>query len=75
MRVHSFYAAILAVAHGLNVPGVAIHDFWEESDQARRGEELWGEDGVHPTDLGHELMAQGLLAALDDQENNGGDAP
>ena len=70
-EIDAFYAAVLAVAEDRGVPGVALDAYWEQSEEAREDVSLFGEDGVHPTDLGHEIMARGLLAAMEKQPKGG----
>ncbi len=73
-EIDAFYAAVLAVAEDMSVPGVALDAYWKQSDEGREGVDLFAEDGVHPTDLGHEIMARGLLAAME-KPQEGGDEP
>ncbi len=62
-----FYHAIARLAQQLDLPLAELHDYWEA--HAGITEELFGWDGIHPTDQGHEIMAQGLLATVLGDEN------
>lgn len=58
-----FYAAIAEVGQRLSVPVARLDEYWKQNQPAR-GESLYQWDGVHPTDWGHALMAEGLLKLI-----------
>jgi len=58
-----FYSAIAEVGDRLKVPVARLDEYWLEN-QPPRPEALFQWDGVHPTDEGHALMAEGLLKIL-----------
>jgi acyl-CoA thioesterase-1 len=58
-----FYSAIAEVGDRLKVPVARLHEYWLQN-QPPRPEALYQWDGVHPTDEGHALMAEGLLKQL-----------
>ena len=55
-----FYSAIAAVGDRLDVLVARLDEYWLQN-QPPRPEALYQWDGVHPTDEGHALMAEGLL--------------
>ena len=55
-----FYSAIAEVGDRLKVPVARLDEYWLQN-QPPRSEALFQWDGVHPTDEGHALMAEGLL--------------
>ena len=55
-----FYSAIAEVGQRLSVPVARLDEYWTKNQPARP-EALFQWDGVHPTDAGHTLMAEGLL--------------
>lgn len=60
-----FYAAMreLGPAEGVMVADTCA--YWLESEARDESPgQLWQPDGVHPTDVGHALMARGLVAAV-----------
>ena len=57
-----YYHAITAVGARLECPVAALHAWWRR--HAPAGAALHGDDGVHPSEGGHRLLADGLLAAL-----------
>lgn len=59
-----FYSAIAGVGDRLGVPVARLDEHWLQN-QPSRPETLYQWDGVHPTDAGHVLMAEGLLKILD----------
>lgn len=59
-----FYSAIAEVGDRLKVPVARLDEYWLEN-QPPRPDALFQWDGVHPTDEGHALMAEGLLKILD----------
>ncbi len=54
-----FYEAIAKVAKQLHLPLAALDEYWDRTVGVDEG--LFGWDGIHPTDQGHEIMAKGLL--------------
>jgi len=59
----TFYDAIRDVGCELGVPVADLVRHWRAAiDPGRRLDELFLADGVHPTDEGHQLMADGLIA-------------
>ena len=58
-----FYSAIAEVGDRLQVPVARLDEYWLQN-QPPRPEALYQWDGVHPTDEGHALMAEGLLKQL-----------
>ncbi len=59
-----YYAAIEALGPELGLPVASLHRYWDRTAGADQG--LFGWDGIHPTDAGHQVMAEGLLAAVID---------
>jgi len=57
-----FYRAIERTAVELSVSLAALHRYWDEKHGVDEG--LFGWDGIHPTDAGHQIMAEGLLAMV-----------
>jgi acyl-CoA thioesterase-1 len=58
-----FYDSIRAVGRELEVPVADLERYWLDArDPSRPHDELFQADGVHPTDEGHQLMAEGMLA-------------
>jgi len=55
-----FYTAIAEVGARLEVPVARLDEYWLQN-QPSRPEALYQWDGVHPTDEGHALMAEGLM--------------
>jgi acyl-CoA thioesterase I len=62
-EVSRFYAGIAEVGERNNVPVADLDDAWRH-DTSRRPTDLYQWDGVHPTDQGHKVMAEGLLASF-----------
>jgi acyl-CoA thioesterase I len=60
MRRH--YDAILRAASRTGTPAAQLDRYWLERGGTARG--LHQDDGVHPTDAGHALMAEGLIEAV-----------
>jgi acyl-CoA thioesterase-1 len=61
----SFYGAIRAIGRELDVPLADLERHWLATrDPALPPDELFQADGVHPTDEGHQLMADGLVELL-----------
>ena len=58
-----FYSAIAEVGQRLSVPVARLDEYWTKNQPART-EALYQWDGVHPTDAGHALMAEGLLKLI-----------
>jgi acyl-CoA thioesterase-1 len=58
-----FYSAIAEVGDRLSVPVARLDEYWKQNQPAR-GDSLFQWDGVHPTDAGHALMAEGLLKLI-----------
>ena len=55
--VRPYYKVIRA----LGLEGIPVADLEAYQACANEGDDLWLEDGVHPSDLGHAQMARGLL--------------
>jgi acyl-CoA thioesterase I len=64
--VAGFYETIVEIAEQLQVPAADLAAYWR-SRQVRLDDVqvLYQSDGAHPTDLGHALMAAGLLELFD----------
>jgi len=59
------YAAIRRIAELSSLPIADLERHWlDQADPDAGIDDYYQEDGVHPTDPGHELMAGGLLALL-----------
>lgn len=58
-----FYSAIAEVGDRLKVPVARLDEYWLQN-QPPRSEALFQWDGVHPTDAGHALMAEGLVKLI-----------
>jgi len=67
--VAGFYETIVEIAEQLQVPLADMAAYWR-SRQVRLDDVqvLYQSDGAHPTDLGHALMAAGLLELFDIHE-------
>ena len=67
--VAGFYEVIVEIAEQLQVPLADMAAYWR-SRQVRLDDVqvLYQSDGAHPTDLGHALMAAGLLELFDIHE-------
>jgi lysophospholipase L1-like esterase len=65
-RLDVFYTTIQEVGEALAQPVARLDQYWQSRvEQMTHKDEvasLWLDDGVHPSDAGHELMAQGLMA-------------
>ncbi len=65
-RLDEFYTAIQEVGEALVQPVARLDQYWQSRMEHMTHQDeiasLWLDDGVHPSDAGHELMAQGLLA-------------
>jgi len=61
-----FYKAIERTAAELSVGLARLHAYWDAHHGIQEG--LFGWDGIHPTDAGHQIMADGLLAMVTGQE-------
>jgi acyl-CoA thioesterase-1 len=60
-----FYEAMRSAADRMELPLADTCAHWLATEaRARAPRALWQPDGVHPTDAGHALMAQGLVQAL-----------
>ena len=59
-----FYSAIAQVGDRLKVLVARLDEYWLQN-QPPRPEALYQWDGVHPTDEGHALMAEGLLKSVE----------
>ncbi len=60
-----YYEAMRSLARELNVQLADTEAHWNAAGlPPGSGSGLWQADGVHPTDRGHQLMAEGLVAAL-----------
>ena len=57
-----FYQAIERTALELSVDYAGLHAYWDERHGIQ--DDLFGWDGIHPTDEGHQIMADGLLAVV-----------
>jgi lysophospholipase L1-like esterase len=65
-----FYSAIAEVGDRLSVPVARLDEYWAKTQQnLSRPEALYQWDGVHPTDEGHAIMAEGLLKLITKNEN------
>jgi acyl-CoA thioesterase I len=62
--VQEYYEAVAKLGERLAVPVVRLDKYWRAQAGENSAEALFHLDGVHPTDIGHKLMAQGLLAAF-----------
>ena len=64
--VESYYRAICDLSQKLQVACADLENHWRNSELALSCPQsrLFQFDGVHPTDLGHEIMAEGLLRAF-----------
>ena len=61
-----YYDAIRDLGHRRGVPVADLDSYWRErASPATDGGRLFLEDGVHPDDAGHAVMAEGLLALWD----------
>ncbi|MBM4319013.1 MAG: SGNH/GDSL hydrolase family protein [Deltaproteobacteria bacterium] len=73
--VSRIYAALGEVGRRRHVPVARLDLFWlshvQAAPHAARG--LFQADGVHPTDEGHQLLAEGLLGLLAAPEERTGD--
>lgn len=58
-----FYSAIAEVGDRFTIPVARLDEYWTKNQPARK-EALYQWDGVHPTDEGHALMAEGLLKLI-----------
>ena len=57
-----FYDGIQRVAAECNVPCARLDQYWQEQQNISEEHPKWVyPDGVHPTDEGHEVMAEGLF--------------
>ena len=63
-HVQIYYDAVARLGERLSVPVVRIDEFWLAHADGFSEEDLYHLDGVHPTDVGHQLMANGLLDAF-----------
>jgi acyl-CoA thioesterase I len=64
--VRHFYTAIREVGRSHQVPVAHLDQLWVAHTLAAQGSAgLYQADGVHPTDLGHEILAMGLLSLFD----------
>jgi len=60
---NGFYERIRSMAEDLDLPLADLERFWlEETGPVAQRDDLFLADGVHPTDEGHQLMADGLIA-------------
>ncbi len=59
-----YYDAVVRVGAALGCAVAELDRYWSDRAEARGGRALWGWDGVHPTDEGHALLAEGLAALL-----------
>ncbi len=59
LAIEPFYDAVARVGSELGLEVAALHEYWD--DNAGVDESLFGWDGIHPNDSGHEIMAAGLL--------------
>ena len=57
-----FYEAIERTARELSVVYAGLHAYWDDHHGSDEG--LFGWDGIHPTDDGHQIMADGLLSVV-----------
>ncbi len=68
--VAPFYRAIRKEGRRLSVPVADLCAYWEHKQRAQAQASPWNEDGVHPSDLGHAWLAEGLMAFLDAQQSH-----
>ena len=62
VAVQGHYAVIRNLGHHLGVAVAVLERHWESWVRTHPPDgPLWLPDGVHPTDLGHQIMAEGLL--------------
>ncbi|HOX42596.1 MAG TPA: SGNH/GDSL hydrolase family protein [Myxococcota bacterium] len=64
--IRPYYDAVRRVGAALGCAVAELDRHWTARAGSRAARALWGRDGVHPTDDGHALLAEGLLALLDD---------
>jgi acyl-CoA thioesterase-1 len=64
--IEPFYGAIDRVGEELGLPVAGLHRYWDERHQ--NDESLYGWDGIHPTDAGHAIMAEGLLSLFGSEQ-------
>ncbi len=62
-QISAFYGGILSLAGKKNVPSADLAGAWEDG-QRRNPRLLHQDDGVHPNDEGHQVMAQALGKAV-----------
>lgn len=62
--IRPYYDAVCEVAGRLGCALAELDRHWAARSSGRAARGLWGWDGVHPTDAGHALMAEGLLAVF-----------
>ncbi len=62
-----FYEAIERTAAELSVDLAALHRYWDDTHGIDQN--LFGWDGIHPTDDGHQIMADGLLAVVTGEDD------
>jgi lysophospholipase L1-like esterase len=60
-RLDPFYMEIIKLGQQYDLPVADLANYWDANKQSD-DEPLYQSDGVHPTDAGHQLMAQGLLS-------------
>ena len=64
-----FYDVVVNVGRELGLDVAALHRYWDENIGV--DESLFGWDGIHPNDSGHEIMAAGLLTLFEVNPSNG----
>jgi acyl-CoA thioesterase I len=64
--IRPYYDAVRRAGEALGCAVAELDRRWTARAGSRPGRALWGWDGVHPTDDGHALLAEGLLALLED---------
>ena len=63
-RVQAYYDAIAQLGNRLTLPVIRLDEYWLNHAEQFSEQALFQWDGVHPTDAGHQLMAEGLLTAF-----------
>ena len=67
--VSPFYRALGETGRRLDAPVADLCAYWQHKRAAQPHANPWNQDGVHPSDVGHAWLAEGLMAFLDAQQS------